>query len=160
MARAFWRLFFPFLYGFLRLTDPFWLRVTERRGLVNTVELFVVGRRTGRERRVLLGLLHVGEGRYVGHANGHAAWIHNLGAAGEGRLVVDTETPVFVRAARIAPGEEQDRVVIAAGRQHPFPVEVAYRLARASIRHDGVFLRLERLDGAAIPLPARARAEE
>ena len=53
VSRAFWRWFFPFLYGFLRLTDPFWRRLTERRGLGNTVELLVVGRRTGRERRVM-----------------------------------------------------------------------------------------------------------
>lgn len=159
MARVFWRLFFPFLYGFLRLSDPFWVRLTERRGLGNTVELFVVGRRSGRERRVMLGLLAVGDRRYLGHASGSAAWIGNLAAAGEGRLVVDDAAPIPVRAERIAPGEEQDAVVRAAARQHPFPVDVAYGLAQASIRHDGVFFRLETIDSLPIPLPARARRD-
>ena len=84
MARAFWRWFFPFLYGFLRLTDPFWRGLTERRGLGNTVELLVVGRRTGRERGVMVGLLAVGERRYLGHANTSAAWLRNLVDAGRG----------------------------------------------------------------------------
>jgi hypothetical protein len=131
VARTFWRLFFPFLYRFLRVTDPFWRRLAERRGLVNTVELLVVGRRTGLERRVLLGLVAVDERRYVGHAN----------------------------AERIVPGPEQDTVVRAASRQHPFPVDIAYRLARASIRVDGLFVRLEAADGTPVPLPARARRD-
>lgn len=159
MARAFWRLFFPVLYAFLRASDPFWRGVTERRGLVNTVELFVVGRLTGRERRVMLGLLAVGDRRYLGHANAAAAWPHDLAAAGEGRLVVDALAPMRVRAARVAPGDERDAVVDAASRQHPFPVDIAYRVARASIRHDGVFFRIEADDGTPIPLPARARRD-
>ena len=159
MARVFWRLFFPSLYRFLRLTDPFWVWLTERRGLVNTVELFVVGRRSGQERRVMLGLLAVGDRRYLGHANGHASWLHNLAAAEEGRMVIDEASPIRVRAIRLEPGEEQDAVVGAASRQHPFPVDVAYRLARVSVRRDGLFFRIEAPDGASIPLPARARRQ-
>ncbi len=159
MARAFWRLFFPFLYGFLRLTEPFWGWLARRHGLVNTVELRVVGRRSGRERRVMLGLLAVGAWRYLGHANGDAAWVGNLAASAEGRLVVDGGPPIAIVATRIAPGEEQDAVARAGGRQHPFPVDVAYRLARTSIRHDGVFFRIEAADGALIPLPVRARRD-
>ncbi|HVQ21885.1 MAG TPA: hypothetical protein VMT36_01310 [Candidatus Saccharimonadia bacterium] len=159
MARAFWRWFFPFLYGFLRLTDPFWRRLTEHRGLGNTVELLVVGRRTGRERGVMVGLLVVGGRRYLGHANRSAAWLRNLVDAGEGRLIVDGAAPIQVRAARIEPGAEQDAVVHAASRQHPFPVDVAYRLARASIRVDGVFVRLETADASPVPLPASARRD-
>ncbi|HEY8198803.1 MAG TPA: hypothetical protein VIF44_03450 [Candidatus Limnocylindrales bacterium] len=159
MTRAFWRWFFPFLYGFLRVTDPFWRRLTERRGLGNTVELLVVGRRTGRERRVMVGLLAVGERRYLGHANASAAWLHNLVEAGEGRLVVDGAAPIRVIAARIEPGPEQDAVVRAASHQHPFPVDLAYRLARASILADGVFIRLETADDSPVPLPARARRD-
>ena len=153
----FWRWFFPFLYGFLRVTDPFWRRLTERRGLGNTVELLVVGRRTGRERRVMVGLLAVGERRYLGHANASAAWLHNLVDAGQGRLIVDGATPILVHAVRIGPGPEQDAVVLAASRQHPFPVDLAYRVARASIRADGIFLRLATADGRPVPLPVRAR---
>ncbi len=159
MTRAFWRWFFPFLYGFLRVTDPFWRRLTERRGLGNTVELLVIGRRTGRERRVMVGLLAVGERRYLGHANASVAWLHNLVEAGEGRLIVDGAPPIRVRAARIEPGAEQDAVVLAASRQHPFPVDLAYRLARASIRVDGAFIRLDTADGSPLPLPSRARRD-
>jgi hypothetical protein len=159
VTRAFWRWFFPFLYGFLRLTDPFWRRLTERRGLGNTVELLVIGRRTGRERRVIVGLLAVGERRYLGHANASAAWLHNLVASGEGRLVVDGAAPLVIHAARIEPGPEQDAVVTGASRQHPFPIDLAYRLARASIRVDGIFVRLETADGSPVPLPTRARRD-
>jgi hypothetical protein len=159
MSRWFWRSFFPVLYGFLRLTDPFWRRLTERRGLGNTVELLVVGRRTGLERRVMVGLLAVGERRYLGHADASAAWLHNLVDAREGRLIVDRTPPIRVHAARIEPGPEQDAVVLAASRQHPFPVDLAYRLARASIRIDGVFVRLATADGSPLPLPARARQD-
>ena len=157
MRRAFWRLFFPFLYGVLRLTDPFWSRLTRRRGLGDTVELVVVGRRTGQARRVMVGLLAVGDRRYVGHANARAAWLANLAAAGEGRLTVDGSSPILVRATRLAPGAEQDAVARAGGYQHPFPVDIAYRVAWASIRRDGVFFRIESLDGAPIALPARVR---
>lgn len=157
MTRAFWRWFFPFLYGFLRVTDRFWRRLTERRGLGNTVELLVIGRRTGRERRVMVGLLAVGERRYVGHANASAAWLHSLVDAGQGRLIVDGAPPMGVHAAPIEPGPEQDAVVRAASSQHPFPVDLAYRLARASIRVDGAFVRLETADGSPVPLPQRAR---
>lgn len=159
VSRAFWRWFFPFLYGFLRFTDPFWRRLTERRGLGNTVEVLVVGRRTRRERRVIVGLLAVGERRYLGHANTSAAWLRNLIDAAEGRLIVDGAPPIKVRAVRIEPGAEQDAVVRAASRQHPFPVDLAYRLARASIRDDGVFVRLETADGSTVPLPRRARLD-
>ena len=147
------------LYGFLRVSDPFWRRLTERRGLGNTVELLVVGRRTGRKRRVMVGLVAVGERRYLGHANASAAWLHNLVDGGEGRLVVDGAAPIQVNASRIEPGPEQDAVVRAASRQHPFPVDLAYRLARASIRVDGIFVRLETADGSPLPLPVRARRD-
>ncbi|HEY8167781.1 MAG TPA: hypothetical protein VIF84_03630 [Candidatus Limnocylindrales bacterium] len=159
MARLFWRLFFPFLYFFLRVTDPFFTRLTERRGLVNSVELRVRGRRSGRERRLVLGLLAVGDRRYLGHATDRAAWTRNLTAAGEGSLVVDGGAPIHVTATPLVPGEEQDEAVRAGGRQHPFPVDVAYRRARASIRLDGVFFRVESPDGRPIPLPARARGD-
>jgi hypothetical protein len=105
----------------------------------------------------MLGLLSVGDRRYVGHANGHAAWLRNLAAAGEGRLIVDDGHPIHVRATRLGPGGEQDAVVLAASRQHPFPVDIAYGLARESIRHDGMFFRIEASDGVPIPLPVRAR---
>ena len=50
-------------------------------------------------------------------------------------------------------------MILAASRQHPFPVDLAYRLARASIRIDGVFVRLATADGSPLPLPARARQD-
>jgi hypothetical protein len=156
VARAFWRLFFPMLYAFLRVTDPFWLRVTERRGLVNTVELFVVGRRSGRERRVMLGLLAVGDRRYLGMPTPKrpgSTTLRRPGKGAGGRRPGSHGRPRDPHPARRRAG--------CCGRgglaPHPFPVDIAYRLARASIGHDGVFFRIEALDGAPIPLPARAR---
>jgi len=49
--------------------------------LGNVVELIVAGRRTGRRRIVLLGLLRVDRGWYLGHPNGPVDWTRNLDAA-------------------------------------------------------------------------------
>ena len=58
-------------------------RLTERRGLGNTVELLVVGRRTGRERRRRSSdLLAVGERRYLGHANASGRLVAQPGRLG------------------------------------------------------------------------------
>jgi hypothetical protein len=156
VRRVFWRLFFPFLYVVLRVGDRLLWRWTAARGLGNTVELRVLGRRSGIERRVLVGLLWVGERRYLGHATATAAWARNLAAAGRGALVVDGAAAIAAVAATLAPGEERDAVIAAAGRQHPFPVDLAYRFAASQIRETGTFFRLEPTAGTTIPLPAAA----
>ena len=156
MRRLFWRLFFPFFYLVLRVADPFLVRWTARRGLGNTVELAVIGRRSGIVRTVLVGLLSVGETHYLGHANGRAKWTHNLVAAGRGELRVDGGAPLPFSIVPVPAGPERDAVVAAAGRQHPFPADLAYRVAARQIRAEGRFFRLEPADGAVIPLPAAA----
>jgi hypothetical protein len=156
MRRLFWRLFFPLLYLVLRAADPLLRRWTAARGLGNTVELRVPGRRSGATRRVLLGLLWVGDRRYLGHATATAIWARNLAAAGGGELLVDHGPALAVDAVPLAPGPERDEVIAAAGRQHPFPVDLAYRYAARQIRDEGTFFRLEPPAGSIIPLPAAA----
>jgi hypothetical protein len=156
MTRLFWRLFFPFLYVVLRVADPLLARWTAGRGLGNTVELYVRGQRTGIVRSVLVGLVSVGGTRYLGHANTSARWTHNLAAAGRGELRVDGGPPIPFVAVPVPPGPERDSVVSAAGRQHPFPADLAYRVAARQIRAEGTFFRLEPAGGAVIPLPSGA----
>src|SRR3712207_1021196 len=78
-----WRLAFRVLYRLLRLVDPLiraWWRL---RGplLDRTVDVRVMGRRSGRPRPVLVTLLTVGGVSYVGHPDGEAPWARNVEAA-------------------------------------------------------------------------------
>jgi hypothetical protein len=107
------------------------------------VELLVAGRRTGRRRATLVGLLSVDGTWYVGHPSGPVDWTRNLDAAG-GRAVLrwrGTDT-LPVRAARLPAGEERERAILASD-QHPFPGDLVYRLGRAHVRAAGVYYRLE-----------------
>jgi hypothetical protein len=113
------------------------------RGIGNTVDLIVPGRRTGRPRPVLLGLLRVGDRVYLGHPNGDVAWTRNLEAAGAGE-VRPHDFPAFtVRPVRLGDGDERDAVISATWHQHPFPGNVLYFLARRHIRAVGAYFRLE-----------------
>src|SRR5688500_15649477 len=75
-----WDLTFRAAYALIRLTDPLlrwtWFSV----GLGITSRLTVRGRRTGRDRSVLVGLIRVNRTWYVGHPNGEVAWTANLRA--------------------------------------------------------------------------------
>src|SRR5919204_667977 len=69
-ASAFWARYLPAQYFLIRLLDPFVRAWWHAFGLGNVVELHVAGRRSGRARSVLLGLLR-DEGRwFLGHPNG------------------------------------------------------------------------------------------
>ena len=116
-----------------------------RYGYGNIVELRVSGKRTGRPRRAVLGLLRVGNRWFLGHPSGLVPWTRNLEAAHEADLVLRWPTPIPVRAMLLPPGDLRDRAILATG-QHPFPGNLIYRLARAHIRAEGVFFVLERLD--------------
>jgi hypothetical protein len=118
-------------------------------GLGNVVELEVAGRRTGRRRPVLLGLLRVGGEWYVGHPNGAAGWTRNLDAAGNASLVLRREPAVPIRPALLAAGDERDRVIRATWRQHVFPGNVIYWLARRHILAVGRYYRVEPIWDAA-----------
>ena len=69
-----WRFGFRALYRTLSWLDPLLRLWWFGYGLGNVVQVTIAGRRTGRPRRTLLGLL-VAEGQwYLGHPNGSAQW--------------------------------------------------------------------------------------
>jgi hypothetical protein len=136
---AAWRL----TYGFLRLIDP-WLRVSWRLGTLGiTSRLDVPGRRSGRSRDVLVGLLRVDDRWYVGHPNGAAAWTRNLDAAGEAVIHPSGSISLRVSARRLEPGSERDAAIRATARQQPFPGNLLYRASRRHVLAVGVYFRLE-----------------
>ena len=139
----FWGFGFRALYRTLAWLDPvlrqWWLGF----GLGNVVQVTIVGRRTGRSRETLLGLLMADGQWYLGHPNGSAHWTDNLDAAG-GRLRLTWPGQTFVtfQAVSLPRGPERDRAILATG-QHPFPGNLIYRLARRHVRAVGRYYRLE-----------------
>jgi hypothetical protein len=139
---ALWHGYFPIQYRLIRLLDPLVTLVWRAFGLGNVVELRVPGRRSGRQRRVLLGLLRDGEHLFLGHPNGDVAWTRNLEAAGGGTLVLRLPTQIRVGARRLPDGDLRDRAILATG-QHVFPGNLVYRLARRHILAAGTFFEIE-----------------
>lgn len=149
-----WRL----LYRVMRILDPLVRSWVANRlpGLDGVVEVRVLGRRTGRERRALLTLLSQGDHWYLGHPNGTAAWQHNAEAAGW--LEVDPPAahgPRF-RAVRLHAGVERDSIIRATVVQQPFPANLLYRLSLRHVAAVGVYHRLEPITPPA-PAPASRR---
>jgi len=144
-ASAGWRRFFPLMYRLIRLGEAPLLAWWRRFGYGNIVELRVVGRHSGQERRTVLGLLRDGNRWFLGHPSGHVPWTRNLEAARDAEVIVRWPATIPVRATLLPSGELRDRAILATG-QHPFPGNLVYRLARAHIRAEGVFFALERLD--------------
>jgi hypothetical protein len=142
----FWDWFFPRWYRLLRLVEPLLRRWLRRRTIGDTVELAVAGRRTGLERSVLVGLLELGGRSYVGHPTSTCAWTANLDAAAACTITAPGRAPTRHRVVPLAPGPERDAVIRATFRQHPFPGDVIYWLARGHIRATGRFYRLEPAD--------------
>jgi hypothetical protein len=149
-----WHAFFPRFYAGLRLLDPLISTWWRRFGVGNTLVLEVAGRRTGIPRRVFLGLLVVGERRYLGHPDGACAWTRNLDAAGGGRLLRPGRVPERVVSSPLPAGPERDAVIRATFRQHPFPGNVLYWLARRHVLEVGTYYRIEPAPGGADALPA------
>lgn len=139
---AVWNRWLPIQYRFIRLIDPLVRLQWRAYGLGNVVELHVRGRRTGRPRTILLGLLRDGDHWFLGHPNGDVPWTLNLEAAGSAELVFRPPTRLAIHATRLADGELRDRA-IAATSQHAFPGNIAYRLARAHIRAVGTYFLIE-----------------
>ena len=140
---------FRVFYRGIRLMDPMirsWIAAGSP-GLDGVVELRYVGRRNGRARRVLVTLLTVDGGWYVGHPNGEAGWVRSIEAAG----AVDVDPPGVegsrFAVRRLAPGPERDAVIRATWTQQPFPGRLVYRAARRHVAAVGVYHRLE-------PIPA------
>lgn len=139
-----WDRYLRVQYGLIRVLDPLIRPVWRAVGLADTEELVIRGRRTGRSRAVLVGLLHVDEAWYVGHPNGLAAhWVRNLLASGRATVRLRSGRVAPVVARRLPAGPERDRVIRATFRQHPFPGNVVYFLARRHIEAVGEFFRLE-----------------
>lgn len=149
----FWARFFPFFYRLLRFGDPLIERVWRRFGLGNVVEIVTTGRRSGAPRAAFVGVLRVGEREYVGHPNGHAAWVGNILANPEAEIRAGDGTSRRVRAIPLPDGPERAAAIRAAFRQHPFPGGVIYWLARSHVRSAGTYFRLEPVgpEGAADP---------
>ncbi len=138
-----WAGFFPWFYRFIHFTEPA-IRLWLRHGtLADTVEMTVTGRRSGEPRTVLIGLLRVDDRRYVGHPSQGCAWTANLEAAGVATITPPRTAGTRVRAVALAHGPERDAAIRATFRQHPFPGNVVYWLARAHVRAAGRFYRLE-----------------
>jgi hypothetical protein len=137
-----WHRWFPIQYRLIRLLDPLVRLVWRGFGLGNVVELRVAGRRSGAERRVLLGLLRAGDRWFLGHPNGDVAWTRNLEAAGSADLVFRPPTRVPIRATRLPQGEVRDQAIAATG-QHVFPGNVIYLAARSHIRAVGTYFLVE-----------------
>lgn len=138
----FWHRWFPIQYRLIRLLDPFARAWWRSFGLGNVVELQVVGRRSGRQRAVLLGLLRSGDQWFLGHPNGDVAWTRNLEAAGSAALVLRPPTAISIRATRLPAGELRDRAIASTG-QHVFPGNLVYRIARRHIRAAGTYFLVE-----------------
>lgn len=139
---AAWSAWFRAQYRLIRLADPlvrWWLA---RARLADTVDLVVVGRRSGRPRPVLVGLLVVGGRWYVGHPNGPSQWTRNLQAAGRATVRRRGAPDVEVVVEPLSPGPERSAVVRATFVQHPFPGNVVYRLAGRHVEAIGAFYRL------------------
>lgn len=140
LAHAFW----PRWYRSLHWFDPAIGLVWRRFGLGNTVQVVIIGRRSGRPRALYLGLLHVGGRSYLGHPDQRCAWTLNLDAAGGGELRFHDGRMERFRSTALEPGPERDAVIRATFRQHPFPGTVLYWLSRRHIHAVGRFYRLDR----------------
>lgn len=131
------------VYALLRALDPLlrwsWLDA----GIGITSRLTVRGRRTGRDRSVLIGLITVGGRWYVGHPNGEVAWTANLRSAGRGRLAPRPALRFDVVAQPLTAGPERTAVIVATAEQQPFPGNLMYRAARRHILSEGRYFRLE-----------------
>lgn len=137
-----WRLV---LHAFLNGAPTSLMREVRRRVPGTPIEEFViVGRRTGRERRLLLGLFEIDGRWYAGHPNGTSQWIRNLEAAGGCTVVRRDGIPVPVRAIEVTDPVERESVLRATGTQ-PAPAGPIYRRAQRHIRAVGRYFRLEPL---------------
>lgn len=134
---------FRVAYAFIRMTDPLlrWTRFSV--GLGIALRLTVRGRRTGRERSLLIGLIRVDRRWYVGHPNGEVAWTANLRSERRARIAPRPEAPLDVTAEPLEAGPERDAVILATAEQQPFPANLLYRGARRHILSVGRHFRLE-----------------
>jgi hypothetical protein len=139
---GFWYRVFRVQYRILALIDPLVRAVWRRFGIGNIVELSVNRRGREGDRARLVGLLRVGDRRYLGHPNGEVGWTRDLQAAGGGSYRWPWGSGSDFRAVRLADGAEREEAIRATW-QHPFPGNLVYRLGRRHVRRVGVFFRLD-----------------
>jgi len=139
-----WNIAFKVFYRFLRLVEPLVRSALANHapGLDGVVSLEVPGRLSGRPRRMLLTLLHVGDEWYVGHPNGPSPWTRNVDAAGVVKVDPPARHGSEFRVVRLPPGPERDAVIEATRAQQPFPANLIYRAASRHIAAVGVYYRL------------------
>jgi hypothetical protein len=139
---AAWHVAFRSLYAVLRVLDPLirwaWFSV----GIGITSKLTVRGRRSGRTRSVLVGLLRVDGAWYVGHPNGEVGWTANLRESGHATIAPRPERSFDVTAVPLERGTERETVIRATADQQPFPGNLLYRAARRHILSEGRYFRL------------------
>lgn len=151
-----WTAWFRAQYRLIRAVDPLVRWWVARAGLADTVDLHVVGRRSGWPRPVLVGLLEVDGRWYVGHPNGPAQWTRNLEAAGRATIRRPGRPDVDVDVEALDGGPERSAVIRATFVQHPFPANLVYRLAGRHVESVGVFYRLRPVEGdAGVDVDAR-----
>lgn len=141
-ASGAWRRYLRVQYRLIRLLGPLVGPYWRAFGLGNIVELRVVGRRTGRPRRILLGLLQAGGHWFLGHPNGDTAWTRNLEAGGTAELSLSWPLAIPIRATRLPYGLLRDQAILATS-QHVFPGNIVYRLARRHVRAVGTYFLIE-----------------
>ena len=139
----FWSVTLRLIYWVITRLQPVLRPWAERGELGNVVELIVVGRRTGRRRVVLLGLLQVDGRWYLGHPNGPVDWTRNLDSAGSATLVLAHQPPIEIWPDLLPVGQERRRVIAVTWHQQVFPGNVLYWLARHHIFAVGRYYRIE-----------------
>ena len=142
-ASAAWTVALRTQYAVLRVLDPLIRWVWFSVGIGITAKLTVRGRRSGRQRSVLVGLLRVDGAWYVGHPNGEVGWTANLRQARRARIAPRPEESFEVAAIPLDPGSERTAVIVATADQQPFPGNLVYRAARRHILSEGRYFRLE-----------------
>ena len=136
-ASGVWRLI---LTGLLR-SAPMPVGRVIRRVPSSPIEEFVIaGRRSGRERQIMLSLFEVEGAWYAGHPNGTSQWVRNLEAAGGCTVIRRDGRPTRVIAMEVF-ADERARVIRATGSQ-PAPAGPIYRGAQRHIQAVGRYFRL------------------
>lgn len=142
-ATGAWAAWWRGWYRLLRVVGSPLGRLAAHPGFGNLVLLRVVGRRSGNERSLPLGLLTVAGRRYLGHPSGDTSWTLNLRAAASATIESARIPRTRVRPVLLGPGPERDGAVRASFRQHPFPGNAMYKLAGRHVAATAVFFRLE-----------------
>ena len=126
---------------FLRTTPRPIVQFRRRSPTFPVQEVAIIGRRSGLERRLFLGLITVGDTRYVGSSNGTTNWTRNLAAAGTAEVITFDGRRTRMVATELERGPERTAVIDAVCRA-PFPAGPMYRLARRHVEAVGRYFEI------------------